>query len=220
MGRFGAVSSTLRLGPGPTRKNTTVESERFRRAVGVIDAANAQDPQRIVVRGVSRPKELAHAEFVTEWVRKLRPNPSEALLLAARAHHIRRWAVPRSTYPEGREGYLRWRSELHRHHAGTVAAILEGEGYDGETIARVQDIVHKRQLARDPEVQTLEDALCLVFLETQFHDLAARLDSAKMVEVMRKTFLKMSPAGQRVALELPLDPADRAILERALAAPV
>ena len=137
---------------------------------------------------------------------KLRPDASEALLLAARAHHIRRWAVPRSTYPEGREGYLRWRSELHRHHAGTVAAILEGEGYDGETIARVQDIVHKRQLARDPEVQTLEDALCLVFLETQFHDLAARLDSAKMVEVMRKTFLKMSPAGQRAALELPLDP--------------
>ena len=87
---------------------------------------------------VSRPKEFAHAELVTEWVQKLRPKASEALLLAARAHHIRRWDIPRSAYPEGREGYLGWRGELHRHHADTAGAILEEVGYDPETIARVQ----------------------------------------------------------------------------------
>ncbi len=194
-------------------------SERFRRAIDAIDAANAEDPNRITLRGALRPKELAHAELVSEWVQKLRPEASEALLLAARAHHVRRWDIPRSAYPQGRDGYLRWRGELHLHHADTAAAILQGAGYGPETIARVQDIVRKRQLAQDPEVQTLEDALCLVFLETQFHDLAARLDPEKMVDMLTKTLRKMSPVGQRAALALPLDAAERALLERARAAP-
>ncbi len=194
-------------------------SERFRRAIDAIDAANAEDPNRITLRGALRPKELAHAELVSAWVQKLRPEASEALLLAARAHHVRRWDIPRSAYPEGRDGYLRWRGELHLHHADTAAAILQGVGYGPETIARVQDIVRKRQLAQDPEVQTLEDALCLVFLETQFHDLAARLDPEKMIDMLTKTLRKMSSAGQRAALALPLDAAERALVERACAAP-
>ena len=90
---------------------------RLPTALAAIDAANAADPNCMTVDGVERPKELAHAEMVTEWVRRLRPDPSEALLLAARAHHLRRWAVPRSTYPDGRAGYLRWRRDMHQRHA-------------------------------------------------------------------------------------------------------
>src|SRR4051812_20101271 len=116
------------------------DKARFDRAIAAIDAANADDPNRIVVRGVERPKELAHAELMTEWVGRLRPDAGEALLLAARAHHIRRWTSPRSDYPEGRKGYLRWRTDLHKVHADAVGHILEAEGYDAATIARVQDV--------------------------------------------------------------------------------
>ncbi|MBV8693115.1 MAG: DUF4202 domain-containing protein [Actinobacteria bacterium] len=193
-----------------------LEDERFERAIAAIDAANADDPNRIVVRGVERPKELAHAELMTEWVHKLRPDADEALLLAARAHHIRRWTTPRSDYPDGRGGYLRWRTGLHNMHAEVVGRILTVEGYDAETIARVQDIVRKRNLAGDADVQALEDALCLVFVETQFHDLAARLDEEKMVEVVRKTLAKMSSEGKAFALAMDLPGPDRKLLERAL----
>lgn len=194
-------------------------NDRFERAIAAIDAANAADPNTLVVGGEARPKELAHAEMVTEWVRRLRPDASEALLLAARAHHLRRWAVPRSAYPEGRAGYLRWRRDLHERHAAEAGEILRGAGYDEATIARVGAIIRKRNLSSDPEVQALEDALCLVFLETQFADLAARTERAKMVDIVRKTAKKMSPEGIRhaVALAAALGEAERAILEEALA---
>jgi Domain of unknown function (DUF4202) len=192
---------------------------RFDRAVAAIDAANADDPNRIVARGAERPKELAHAELVTGWVRRLRPDAPEELLLAARAHHVRRWEIPRDSYPDGRSGYLRWRRALHDLHARVAGEILEEAGYDPAAVSRVQAIVRKRDLARDPDVQALEDALCLVFLETQFDALADRLDAEKMDDVVRKTLVKMSDGGKRLALELDLGDAERAALTRALRPP-
>jgi hypothetical protein len=191
-----------------------VPGDRFDRAIAAIDAANAGDPNTIVVRGAHRPKELAHAELVSAWVLELRPDASEALRLAARAHHLRRWTVPRTSYPTGRAGYLRWRRALHEQHAREVGEILSSVGYDDATITRVQDLVRKRGLGKDPEVQTLEDALCLVFLETQFHDLAARLDPETLDGVVDKTVKKMSPDAIACVADLDLAPEDRARLAR------
>jgi hypothetical protein len=84
-----------------------VADERFDKAIAAIDAANADDPNTIVVKGTKRPKELAHAEMVSKWVRRLRPGASDELRLAARAHHLRRWVTPRSSFPPGRSEYLR-----------------------------------------------------------------------------------------------------------------
>jgi hypothetical protein len=189
-----------------------VDAERFARAVAEIDRANADDPNRIMVRGELRPKELAHAELVTEWVRRLDPEPSEALLLAARAHHIRRWMSPRSSYPTGRVGYLRWRRELHQFHADEVGQILQRTGYDDETIERVQRIVAKRDLGKDSEAQVLEDALCLVFIETQFDDVRRRLDREKMLDVVRKTLRKMSDEAIGLAATIDIAEEDRALI--------
>jgi hypothetical protein len=192
------------------------DTDRFARAIAAIDAANAGDPNTIVVDGVERPKEQAHAELMTEWVERLDPDADEAQLLAARAHHLRRWSVPRSSYPEGRAGSLRWRTALKRQHAEEVAAILTDAGYEGAVVDRVGDIVAKRRLGTDPAVQTHEDALCLVFLRTQFDDLADQLGDDHTVEVLRKTLDKMSELGRRTALDQPLSPHGRALLERAL----
>ena len=193
--------------------------DRFRheQAVAAIDAANADDPDTLEWLGESRPKELLHAELMTRWVRRLDPDPTEAQLLAARAHHLRRWALHRSAYPEGRAGYLRWRKECSRRHQADVAAILADLGYDPVEVARVQEIIGKVDLATDPQVQVHEDALCLVFLQTQFTALADRLGDDKTVEVLRRTIAKMSPRGRSEALELPLGDRERAIVGRALA---
>jgi hypothetical protein len=174
-------------------------------AFQAIDAANADDPNTIVVRGQSRPKELAHAELAVEWVRRLVPEPSDALLLAARAHHVRRWEIPRSSEPEGRPGYLRWKRRLQQHHADVVGRVLADVGVDPATVERVQAIVKKERLRSDPDVQALEDALCLVFVETQFGELSDQLGDDHMVEVVVKTLRKMTPAGREAALGLPLD---------------
>jgi hypothetical protein len=160
--------------------------DRLAAALAAIDAANSDDPNVIVVDGVERPKEQAHAELMTDWVRRLDPECSEEQILAARAHHLRRWTVARSSYPDGRSGYLRWRTALKQQHADDVAAILRDVGYDDEAIERVQRIVRKQGLGRDPAVQVHEDALCLVFLETQFDELIERLGDDKTIDVLRK----------------------------------
>ncbi len=167
----------------------------FERAIAAIDAANAEDPNALTYAGESRPKELLHSELATRWVRQLQPDPSEALLLAARAHHLRRWQLPRSEYPEGRVGYLRWRKELQLRHARETAEILRTSGYDDELADRVGDIIRKRGLGRDPEVQTLEDALCLVFVETQLADFAAQHPDEKVVDILMKSLKKMLMIG-------------------------
>jgi Domain of unknown function (DUF4202) len=191
---------------------------RFESAAAAIDARNAGDPNRIVVDGVERPKEQAHAEMVTAWVRRLDPDADEAQLLAARAHHLRRWALPRTDFPEGRAGYLRWRTEAKKRHAEEVAGVLAGAGYDPATIERVQAIITKRGLGSDPGVQVHEDALCLVFLQTQLDDLLEQLGEERTVTVLAKTAKKMSPAGLAAAVsDVALSDAGRRAFEAALA---
>ncbi|MBM3739536.1 MAG: DUF4202 domain-containing protein [Acidobacteria bacterium] len=189
--------------------------DRFQRAINAIDARNQGDPNRLLVGGVERPKEQAHAEMVFDWVRRLRPDASEALLLAARAHHVRRWVIPRSQFPEGRVGYLNWRNALKEVHAAELREAMSTAGYGDPEIARAGFIVRKRDLTRDPDSATLEDAVCLVFVETQLHEVAAKLDRAKMIDVLRKTMRKMTPQGLAHAMRLDVPPADRQLLAEA-----
>ena len=182
-----------------------VDDNRFARAIAAIDAVNADDPNQLTVKGVTRAKELAHAELVSEWVRRLRPDAGELLLLAARGHHLRRWQSPRSSFPDGRAGYLRWRRDLSERQAEELGQLLGREGYEAGDVERVRAIVRKRGLGTDADVQALEDALCLTFLETQLADLVAKTDGPKMVEILRKTMAKMSPAAIELASSLELD---------------
>jgi hypothetical protein len=189
--------------------------ERLTLALAAIDRANAEDPERIDVDGVARPKELVHAERVTHWVRQLVSDPTDEQLIAARAHHLRRWELPRSSHPEGRAGYLRWRTEQKKRHAAAVGAILTEVGYDDAVVARVGDLVAKRGLGRDPQAQVHEDALCLVFLELQYDAVADQLGDDHTVDVLRKTMTKMSPEAIALAVDLPLSGHGRSLLERA-----
>ena len=189
--------------------------DRLAAALAAIDEANADDPHTIVVDGEVRPKEQAHAELMTEWVRRLDPDADDAQLVAARAHHLRRWALPRSDYPEGRAGYLRWRTAQGKRHAAEVAEIAAAAGYDEAFADDVAAIVAKRNLRNDARVQTHEDALCLVFLQTQFDALADQLGDDHIVEVLAKTLVKMSAAGRAAAQEIPMSSRAESLLHLA-----
>ena len=191
-------------------------SERFERAIERFDAANREDPNREVANGVAQPKELLYARRLTACVDRFRPDASEPVRLAARCQHIRRWTIPRTDYPEGRNGYRRWRTDLARFHASTAAAILREVGYDDATVARVESLLRKERLKMDPDVQLLEDVICLVFLEHYLPGFAPKHDDEKLLWVLRKTWRKMSDKGRRAALALDLPPDLRALVERAV----
>src|SRR5689334_11428877 len=180
---------------------------RFDAAIRLIDQANAEDPHG---------KELLYSQRMSEWLGRVEPGASEALWLAARAQHIRRWTIPRSNYPMDRIGYLTWRTTLYKFHAEQAASILRQVGYDDATIGRVASLVRKERIKSDPEAQTLEDVICLVFLENYFAEFAASHDEEKVVGILRKTWRKMSERGRGVAQTLEIPPAARRLVERAL----
>jgi hypothetical protein len=191
-------------------------SARHQVAAAAIDASNADDPTVVVVRGEHVPLALAHGRLASDWVRHMHPDADETWLLAARAHHLRRWEVPRQSYPQGRAGYLKWRRDQKARHAGDVAALLVAAGYSADEVGRVQEILRRDRLSTDDGQQAVEDAACLVFLETQLADVATRMDHALLIDVLRKTARKLSPAGVAAIAEIPLGAADQALLTEAL----
>lgn len=174
-------------------------------AFRLFDAYNMQDPRTVNVNGKSYPTEYFYALQLYNWVRKLEPAASEVLLLASRAQHIGRWKSPRESYPAGKAGYLSWRADLKKFHAETAAQLLTKAGYDENTIASVQRIILKQNIKTDHEVQVMEDALCLVFLEFQYEDFRKEHDEEQVTRIIRKTWKKMSDNGRAAALSLNQD---------------
>jgi Domain of unknown function (DUF4202) len=196
-----------------------LDSARFQRAIEAFDRANAEDPQRLLVAGELRPRELVHAERLSAWVMRLDADASESLRLAARCQHIRRWQIPRASYPSGRVAYLQWRTQLARFHADTAARLLEEAGYERQLIDAVRRINLKQNLRSSPDSQTMEDALCLAFLEFEFAEFHAKYPVEKVIDVVHKTWQKMSARAQEFALTLPLSGESLEIVKRALSAP-
>jgi len=192
----------------------TNATERFNAAIQRFDEANSHDPNREVVNGESYPRELIHAQWLTAWVNQLARNASEALRLAARCQHLRRWEIPRHSYPLDKPGYLRWRADLKKFHAEKSGQILREVGYAESVVQRVQELNLKKNHPQDPEVCVLEDALCLVFLE---HQLAAKSDDAKMINALQKSWRKMTPAAHAHALKLNYGGREKELITRALA---
>lgn len=192
------------------------DASRFQAALDAFERENSQDPHSLDVAGVSRPRELVDAERLSAWVERLAPNASEALQLAARCQHIRRWHIPRTSFPSGRVGYLQWRTQLGRFHADTVTRILEELGYERELIDAVRRINLKQGLHSNPDTQTMEDALCLTFLEFEFEEFCAKYPAQKVVEVVQKTWKKMSEKGHEAALALPFSASSLSLVQRAL----
>ena len=179
----------------------------FEAAGAAIDRVNGGDPAG---------HELPYSGRMVDWTRKLAPGASEELLLAVRAQHVGRWTVPRSTYPDGRAGYLSWRESLKKLHADTLGSAMKEAGYLDASVAKAKALILRKNLASDPEGQTLEDAACLVFLQFEFAGFAAKTEEAKVVDILRKTWRKMSPRAREAALGLAFAPAGQELLRKAL----
>jgi hypothetical protein len=182
----------------------------FEAVCAAIDRANAEDPQG---------HELRYSHRMVDWVRALAPSASEELLLAARAQHVRRWTIARSTYPQGRNGYLRWREDLKKFHADTLGKMMKEAGYPEEAAAKTRNLLVRKNLSSDAEGQTLEDAACLVFLQFELGEFAAKTEPDKMVDILRKSWKKMSAPAQERALGLALPPEQLDLVKRALEKP-
>src|SRR5258708_28556488 len=180
---------------------------RLENVLQAIDTFNATDPHG---------RELPYSEKLTGWVLRLNPMPSEALRIAARGQHIGRWTIPRSVYPMDRGGYLRWREELKRFHAKTVTEIMAKEEYSEADKEAVRQIILKKNFQANADAQTMEDALCLVFLEDQFEELRQKTPDPKMIDIIQKTWKKMSENGKKLALAIKLPSAHQKLIQEAL----
>ncbi len=189
---------------------------RLETAFRRFDEENARDPNMESAADVEQPRELLYARRLSDWVLRLCPDASEPLRLAARCQHLCRWEIPRHSYPMTRAGYLQWRAALKQFHAQKAGNILRELGYPEEVVRRVQDLNLKKHFPGDPEARVLEDALCLVFLQHQLADLAAKTAEDKTLNALQKSWQKMTQAGRAEALKLHYGEREKTLLERAL----
>ena len=193
-----------------------MDEQRFQRALRRFEEENSRDPNRLVVDGMEQPRELVYARWLSDWVERLCPMASEELQLAARCQHICRWTIPRSQYPMTRAGYLQWREALKKFHASKAGEILREIGYPEEMVTRVQRLNLKKDFPKDPDVQVLEDARCLVFLERQLGELASKSEEEKVINALQKSWGKMTPRAREIALGLPYGERERQLIQKAL----
>lgn len=206
-------------GPMTVSSMALAQPQWFRDAIEAIDAANSADPVTVNFDGELRAKELVHADRMGHWVLVLDPDAAPAQLIAARAHHLRRWVSPRTDYPEGRAGYLKWRSAQKVRQAEELRAILTDARCPDPVVAEAVAIVAKERLrSDDPRAQLHEDALCLVFMELQFDELALQLGEAKIIEVLRRTAAKMSEQALEAVKMISLSAEGKQLITKALSA--
>lgn len=195
-----------------------IDEARLSATLKAFDDTNQQDPNKEWVDGKPVAKEWLYAQRMTNQLHKFCTSPSEALQLAARSQHICRWKIPRDEYPMDRSGYKKWRLDLAQLHGEVAAEIMGQNGYGVAEITRVKDLLLKRGLKRDEEVQALEDVICLVFIEFYLEDFALKHDEQKLIDIIQKTWNKMSEKGHEAALKLPLSPAMGELVSKALGA--
>lgn len=190
--------------------------DKVSKAFQRFDEANGKDPNTVEYSGRSYPKELLYAIRMTEKLNAFDPHASEALQLTARCQHICRWEIPRESYEMDRAGYLRWRRDLKKFHAQKASVILREVGYSEDTIGKVVFLLEKKKLKKNEDTQTLEDVICLVFLQYYFEDFAQKHPEEKIIDILQKTWRKMSDKGRDAAMELPLSKIARDLIETAL----
>jgi hypothetical protein len=190
---------------------------RLEAVLAAIDSENQQDPNLVDYKGSPIAKELLYGQRMSERLNIFAPDAGELLQIASRAQHIKRWSLARKDFPMDKVGYKTWRTELAKFHANTTADLMATAGYSADEQARVGELLQKKQLKRDLEVQTLEDVICLVFLEHHLEDFATKHDEPKLIDIIQKTWRKMSENGHSAALALPLPESLLALVGKALA---
>lgn len=191
--------------------------DKLEKAFALFDAYNKKDPITLTWDGITYPAEYFYAIELYKWVLKLEPQASEQVLLASRSQHIGRWEIPRDSYPAGKSGYLNWRSDLAKFHAAKSGELMLEAGYTPDFIEGVQKIILKQKIKLDPEVQLMENALCLVFLQFQFDDFIQKHSEEKLIHIIKKTWNKMSAPGRDAALTLQYSDAAKNLIGKALA---
>ncbi|WP_392348735.1 DUF4202 domain-containing protein [uncultured Polaribacter sp.] len=189
---------------------------RFETAIALIDKKNSEDENTYQVAELEYPKELLYSQRMTRKLLRFEPNASKALQIAARAQHICRWKIQRNEYPMDRVGYLKWRETLKKMHAVITGEILQQVDFDVQFIDRVQKIILKKLIKKNEESQTLEDTICLVFLDYYFDEFAAKHADEKVIDILQKTWVKMSKKGHEAALRITFSEKGLALVKQAI----
>ncbi|MEP5340864.1 MAG: DUF4202 domain-containing protein [Algibacter sp.] len=193
-----------------------MEPTRFEIAIALIDKKNSEDINKYEVSGLDYPKELLYSLRMSRKLLQFKPDASKALQIAARAQHICRWKIARNEYPMDRVGYLKWRETLKKMHGDMTAEILNQVGYDKEFIDRVSFLINKKLIKKNEETQILEDTICLVFLDYYFEEFAAKHTDEKIIDILKKTWVKMSDNGHAAALKLPFSDKSLDLVKQAI----
>jgi hypothetical protein len=179
-----------------------MEDKKLHDIFSDFDHYNSRDPSQEIENGIEYPKEMLYGIRMSRKLNEFKPDAPLAVHISARCQHIGRWEIPRNKFPMDKVGYIRWRNGLKLYHAGIAEKILEKHGVDHDLIERVKFLLQKKNLKHDPDTQTLEDVICLVFLENYLEEFTVKHEEEKVIDILLKTWKKMSHNAQEAALNI------------------
>ncbi|MEK7611241.1 MAG: DUF4202 family protein [Patescibacteria group bacterium] len=151
---------------------------------------------------------LRHFDRTVYWLKQLKPEADEALLIAAYAHDIER-AYRDSTYNKIDKSEKGFQDKGHLiYHQETGAKIMSdfliGIEAPVELIARVAMLISKHEIGGNPDQNLLKDADSVSFLETQVDHFVTEQVAVRGKEKVKEKFDWMynritSPNAEEVA---------------------
>lgn len=178
-------------------------ASKFNDIIDLIDRANSCDPNQELFEGKPQPKEIVYSARMSDMLLRYEPQSSDLLKIAVHGQHIERWKLPRKDFPLTPAGYKQWRTTLYQRHADRVGELMLEAGYDEPSIDAVKNMISKKGLKSNPDTQAMEDVVVMVFIEHYMYDFSAQkaeYDEAKWIDIIKKTWKKMSDRGRAFVL--------------------
>lgn len=188
----------------------------FENARERLNAAHKKDPNQETWENEVFPAEWLYIQRITDRLKTFSPEASIELIVAANCQHLCRWEIKRTGFPEGRIGYYQWRNYLSDYQFQKAREIILGAGFDPDFADQVKIIVRKENIFTNPEAQTLEDVVCLVFLEFYLDEFMNDKSELNMVPIILKTWNKMSEKGHQEALKIKYSDAALPVIKKTL----
>ncbi len=132
--------------------------------------------------------QIKHFKRTVYWIKKLKPDADEALLIAAIAHDIERVFRKSISHKQVKESAKGFSDEKYigphqREGAEIIANFLKREGADRRLISRVKMLISKHEIGGNADQNLLKDADSISFFEnnvTNFIKLMPKMKEEKI----------------------------------------
>lgn len=193
-----------------------ISDYQYHKAIIAIEQIHSKDITQEQHNGSLIPAEFLYGKRMLKTLELVSPESSYAMKLAVQCQHLQRWGVPRSSYTYDRRGYHEWRREVMKYQLEQTINLLSSISIDEIDIKWIAQVINAQENKADSNGLIIMDTACLVFLKWYMEPFAKKHESEKVLDILKKTFRKMSTDAQNLISKLDLPESSLQVLNQAI----